>query len=147
MSLQYLPYVKPSAIAIGTIFTQAATLSSGFPIIGAAINKAKTSDTPEEFLRTRESASALALYGASVVGSGLQTYATAALLQLTGTLTYKGAAYLGGLVFAISAVPQLVTAIVIDKRPSEYVLGRVLSSLFETVGLALTLNWWGTRDI
>lgn len=36
-----------------------------------------------------------------LVGSALQSYGVGALINATGTLSYKGAAYLGGLIFLV----------------------------------------------
>jgi len=44
------------------------------------------------------------MFGATLVGSGLQSYAMGALLNATGTLSIKGAAYVGGLVWACNSV-------------------------------------------
>lgn len=77
------------------------------PLFGETYRKVKSSNSRDEFLHSKEAASAAAAYGSSLVGSAIQTYGVAALLNATGTLTYKGAAYLGGLVFAATTVPSV----------------------------------------
>jgi hypothetical protein len=106
-SIDYLPSVKPSAIALGTIFTHASQLGVLAPIFGETYQQAKAADSKEEFARSREAATATALYGSSLVGSGIQTYAVAAILSHSGVLSYKGAAYVGGLIFAATTVPSV----------------------------------------
>ena len=100
-----LPPVKPSAIALGTVFSHAADLAILAPLFGDTYQRAKNSNTKEEFLKSKEAASAGAAYGSSLIGAGLQTYGVAALINATGTLSYKGAAYLGALVFLATASP------------------------------------------
>lgn len=146
MSLHYWPPVKPSAIAIGTAFTHASSLLTSAPVFGALFDKARAADTRDEVLKSKEAASAASVYGSSLIGSGLQTYGVAALLNLTGTVTYKGASYLGTLLFIISSTPAVINAVVLEKRPFELVAAKVIATLLETIGLSLTLTWWGTRS-
>jgi hypothetical protein len=54
-----------------------------------------------------EAASAAAAWGTSLVGSAIQSYGVGALINATGTLSYKGAAYLGGLIFMASSAPSV----------------------------------------
>jgi hypothetical protein len=82
-----LPPVKPSAIALGTAAQQA--------------------NSKEEYFHSKEAATAAASWGSSIVGSAVQTYGVGALINATGTLTYKGAAYLGSLIFMASAAPSV----------------------------------------
>lgn len=77
------------------------------PLFGDTYQRAKASNTKEEFFKSKEAASAGAAFGSSLVGAGIQTYGVAALLNATGTLSYKGAAYLGSLVFFASAAPAV----------------------------------------
>jgi hypothetical protein len=100
-----LPPVKPSAIALGIVFNQAASLAVLAPLFGDTYHRAKAADSSEEFFKSREAATAAASWGSSLVGSGIQTYGVAALINATGTLSYKGAAYLGSLIFFASAAP------------------------------------------
>lgn len=100
-----LPPVKPSAIALGIVFNQAASLAVLAPLFGDTYQRAKAADSSEEFFKSREAATAAASWGSSLVGSGIQTYGVAALINATGTLSYKGAAYLGSLIFMASAAP------------------------------------------
>lgn len=75
------------------------------PLFGDTYQRAKAADSSEEFFKSREAATAAASWGSSLVGSGIQTYGVAALINATGTLSYKGAAYLGSLIFFASAAP------------------------------------------
>ncbi len=46
-------------------------------------------------------------WGTSLVGSALQSYGVGALINATGTLSYKGAAYLGSLIFLATSAPTV----------------------------------------
>lgn len=144
-TLDYLPPVKPSAIALGTVFSHVSQLAVMAPLFGETYHKAKQADSKEEFLRSREAATTASLYGTSIVGSGIQTYAVAAILNHTNVLSYKGAAYLGGLIFAATTVPSMVGHIFTERRPLEQVAVKAATNLVDTVGLAVFLTWWGTR--
>jgi len=102
-----LPPVKPSAIALGTIFNHAASLAVLGPVFGDTYHRAQAANSKEEFIKSKEAASAAAAWGTSLAGSALQTYGVAALLNATGTLSYKGAAYLGSLIFFASSAPSV----------------------------------------
>jgi hypothetical protein len=102
-----LPSVKPSAIALGTVFNHAAELAVLTPLFGQTYQRAKAANTKEEFLRSREATGAAIAWGTAFVGSGLQAYGVGALINATGTLSYKGAAYLGGLIFAATSAPSV----------------------------------------
>ncbi|KAK9244782.1 hypothetical protein V1506DRAFT_540315 [Lipomyces tetrasporus] len=147
MSLKFFPSVTPSAIALGTAYSHGASLLLSASVFGSVYDRVKTSDTPEEFVKSKEAAGALAVWGSSVVGSAAKTYAVAALLQSTGTVTNKGAIYLGTLLFAISTVPGAFVNVFAEKRPLDYVLAKIIGELLDTVGLAAVLNWWGTRPV
>ena len=77
------------------------------PVFGETYHRAKAADSKEEFFKSREAATAAATWGGSLVGSALQSYGVGALINATGTLTYKGAAYLGGLIFLATAAPTV----------------------------------------
>jgi hypothetical protein len=145
MSLHYLPPVKPSAIALGTAFNHGTELVLLAPLFGAAYQRAKTANTKEEFVRSKEASGAAIAWGTSLVGSALQSYGVGALINATGTLSYKGAAYLGGLIFFATSAPGFIGEVFTEKRPLEAVGINVVSKLFETVGLSVFLTWWGTR--
>ncbi|KAI1466094.1 DUF1761-domain-containing protein [Daldinia caldariorum] len=145
MSLQYLPPVKPSAIALGTIFNHGIELAVLSPLFGQTYQRAKAANTKEEFLRSREASSAAAALGTSLVGSALQSYGVGALINATGTLSYKGAAYLGALIFAATSAPTYLTQLFTEKRPLDTVAVGATAKILETVGLSLFLTWWGTR--
>jgi len=100
-----LPPVKPSAIALGCLFTQVSSVAVLAPLFGDTYHRAKAADSKEEFFKSRETATAAASWGSSVLGSALQTYGVGALINATGTLSYKGAAYLGSIIFMASAGP------------------------------------------
>lgn len=118
----------------------------GAPVFGEAFHKAQEAKTGKEFAESKEAASAAALYGASLVGSGAQTYATAALIKLTGAVSFRAAAYVGGLVFAATSLPSVVNAVLIEKKKIDLVLASVVTQLVDTVGLASVLVWWGVDD-
>ncbi|KAK5080848.1 hypothetical protein LTR70_009526 [Exophiala xenobiotica] len=144
-TLHYLPPVKPSAIALGIVFNQVSSLAVMAPLFGDTYHRAKAADSSEEFFKSKEAATAAASWGSSIIGSGVQTYGTAALINATGTLSYKGAAYLGSLIFFASAAPGVVAQVVTEKRPLDTVAVGVLSRVFETIGLSMFLTYWGTR--
>jgi hypothetical protein len=102
-----LPPVKPSAIALGTVFNHAVSLVVMAPLFGETYRSAQEANTKEEFFKSKEAATAAATWGSSVVGSAIQSYGVGALINATGTLTYKGAAYLGTLIFMASAAPSV----------------------------------------
>jgi hypothetical protein len=102
-----LPPVKPSAIALGTIFNHAASLAILGPVFGDTYHRAQAANSKEEFVKSKEAASAAAAWGTSLVGSAVQSYGVGALINATGTLSYKGAAYLGGLIFMASSAPSV----------------------------------------
>lgn len=104
---QDLPPVKPSAIALGTVFTHTASLGILAPVFGDTYHRAQAANSKEEFIKSKEAAGAAAAWGSSFVGSAVQTYGVAALINATGTLSYKGAAYLGSLIFMASSAPSV----------------------------------------
>jgi multisubunit Na+/H+ antiporter MnhG subunit len=106
-SILDLPPVKPSAIALGTIFTHTASLAILAPLFGDTYHRAQAANSNEEFFKSKEAATAAASWGSSLAGSAMQTYAVGALINATGTLSYKGAAYLGSLIFMASAAPSV----------------------------------------
>lgn len=96
------------------------------------------------------------------MGSGIQAYGVGALINATGTLTYKGAAYLGSLIFFASSAPsvcaiqntgnsgkanfcQIVSQVLTEKRPVDTIAIGAVARVLETVGLSLFLTYWGTR--
>ena len=99
--------MKPSAIALGTVFNQTVETAVLAPLLGQTYQRAKAADTKEEFLRSREASSAAVTWSTSLVGSALQSYGVGALINATGTLSYKGAAYLGSLIFLATSAPTV----------------------------------------
>ncbi|KAH0612744.1 uncharacterized protein LAJ45_00469 [Morchella importuna] len=144
-SLHYLPPVKPSAVALGTLFTHTTNLAVMAPLFGESYQKAMNADSKQEWIKSKEAAKTATLWGSNVIGSGAQTYAIAALLTQTGVLTYKGAAYVGALIFAATSVPTVVSQLFQERRPAEYIAIRATAGLIETVGLSVFLTWWGIR--
>ncbi|KAF2399195.1 DUF1761-domain-containing protein [Trichodelitschia bisporula] len=144
-TLHYLPPVKPSAIALGTLFNNAVAIGVLTPVFGETYRRAQQANTKEEFFRSKEAATAAATWGSSLVGSALQAYGVGALINATGTLSYKGAAYLGSLIFLASAAPSVVSQVLTEKRPGDTILVGAVGRVFETVGLSLFLTYWGTR--
>merc|ERR1712169_86457 len=127
MSLHYLPPVKPSAIALGTIFNHAASLAVLGPVFGDTYHRAQAANSKEEFVKSKEAASAAAAYGTSLVGSAIQSYGV------------------GSLIFFASSAPSFIAQIFTEKRPLDTVAVGAVARIFETVGLSLFLTWWGTH--
>ncbi|KAL6857622.1 hypothetical protein ACO1O0_005063 [Amphichorda felina] len=140
-----LPAVKPSAIALGTFFNHGVELAVLSPLFGQTYQRAKAADTKEEFIRSKEACGAAVAWGTTLVGSALQSYGVGALINATGTLSYKGAAYLGGLIFAATSAPGILAQVFSEKRPLDTVGVSIAAKLFETVGLSVFMTWWGTR--
>lgn len=135
------------------------------PVFGDAYRRAQAANSKEEYFNTKEAATAAASWGSSLVGSAIQAYGVGALINATGTLTYKGAAYLGSLIFFASAAPsvrhhfgweifrsssntnntQVVSQVLTEKRPLDTIAVGALARGMETVGLSLFLTYWGTR--
>ncbi|KAK5992263.1 UPF0591 membrane protein C15E1.02c [Cladobotryum mycophilum] len=145
MSLQYFPAVKPSAIALGTAFNHGVELAVLTPVFGQTYQRARASNTKEEFIKSKEASSAIAAWGTSFVGSALQSYGVGALINATGTLSYKGAAYLGALIFAATSAPGIISQVFTERRPLDTIGVNIAAKLIETVGLSVVLTWWGTR--
>ncbi|KAF4977766.1 hypothetical protein FZEAL_5732 [Fusarium zealandicum] len=145
MSLHYLPPVKPSAIALGTAFNHGIELAVLAPVFGQTYQRAKAANTKEEFIRSKEASGAALAWGSSLVGSALQSYGVGALINATGTLSYKGAAYLGSLIFFATSAPGYIAQIFVEKRPLDTVGVSLATKLIETLGLSVFLTWWGTR--
>lgn len=142
----YLPAIKPSAVAFGTAFSHVSSFIVSAPVIGAACKKARSANTKEEFLRSREAASAVCINSSQLVTSALRSYAIAILLNKCGATTVKAASCVGGLVFVISALPTILTNAIVDRRPLDTLVGETVEALIDTAGLAGALAWWGVRD-
>ncbi|KAK5112194.1 hypothetical protein LTR85_011627 [Meristemomyces frigidus] len=144
-TLHYLPPVKPSAIALGTLFNHGVSLAILGPVFGDTYRQAQSANTKEEFFKSKEAASAAAAWGTSLIGSAVQSYGVGALLNATGTMSYKGAAYMGSLIFMASSAPSFIAQIFTEKRPLDTVAVGALARIFETVGLSMFMTYWGTR--
>jgi hypothetical protein len=154
MSIQYLPSVKPSAIALGTVFTQGVHMAVLAPVFGEVYDRSKRASSTSQFLHSREATTSAALFGGTLLGAGIQTYALAAILNATGTLSYKGAMYTGGLVWACHSVGGIIGGLLgfgaegqAQKRDASEVLVGAVAGLMDTVGLGVFLTWWGTRTL
>jgi hypothetical protein len=79
------------------------------PLFGQTYQRAKIANTKEEFIKSKEATSAGVAWGTSLVGSALTAYGVGALINATGTLSYKGAAYLGGIIFMATSAPGVST--------------------------------------
>lgn len=77
------------------------------PIFGDTYRQAQAANSKEEFFKSKEAATAAASWGSSLLGSAVQAYGVGALINATGTLSYKGAAYLGSLIFMASSAPSV----------------------------------------
>lgn len=86
------------------------------PLFGEAYKRAKSSNSKEEFANSKEATSAAVAWGSSLVGSALQSYGVGALINATGTLSYKGAAYLGSLIFFATSAPGVSWAHLLVSR-------------------------------
>ena len=106
-TLPDFPSVKPSAIALGTVYTHAISLAVLAPVFGDTYHRAQAANSKEEFAKSKEAAGAAAAWGSSLAGSAIQTYGVSALLVATGTLTNKGAASVGTLIFLATSAPSV----------------------------------------
>lgn len=143
--VSYFPAIRPSALAVGTVYEHLTSALVFGPLFGQTWQKAMNSDKNSEFWKTKEAQSAVAAYGGSLVSSGLQTYCISALMQLTGTVTYKGSVYLGALVFGATSVPGIVASMGAEKRPIEYTAIKAVTGAIQSMGLALVLTAYGHR--
>jgi len=146
MSLEYLPSIKPSALAIGALYSHVSSFIVYGPLLGSNFNKAMQQDKNSEFWK-REGGPVAITYVSSVSAAIVQTYGVAAILKQTGTVSYTGASYLGLLLLFISAAPSAATSVFVEKRPMEYVVVKAVSQAVEVIGLSLVLNWWGVHPI
>merc|ERR1712000_252847 len=117
-TLHYLPPVKPSAIALGTVFNHAVSLAVLAPVFGETYHRAQAANTKEEFFKSKEAATAAASWGSSLLGS---------------------------LIFFASSAPSIISQVATEKRPLDTVAVGAVARVFETVGLSLFLTYWGTR--
>jgi len=115
------------------------------PLFGDTYHRAQAANTKEDFFKSKEAATAAATWGSSLLGSAVQAYGVGALINATGTLSYKGAAYLGSLIFMASAAPSIISQVVTEKRPLDTIAVGAVARIFETVGLSMFLTYWGTR--
>jgi len=154
MSIRYFPAVKPSAIALGTVFTQASHMLVLSPLFGERYGDFQRSSSTSQFLHSREARDSSILFGSVLVGSGLQTYAIASILNASAAVSYKGAAAIGTLIWATNGVGTLLGGFLgvgaDTQRKQKDALEVVAGALFgivDTVGLSLFLTWWGARTL
>lgn len=136
------PCIAPSAIAIGTGYAHLTSFILSRPVLGPAFQKCKSVSRPEEFAKSREAANSVMFLGSSLVGSAVQSYAVSAILKLTGVASYKAAAVIGSLLFAVTSGPSIVSGLTVSKVAPEMLFAQTVTSLLDTVGLALVLTWW-----
>jgi hypothetical protein len=89
------------------LLISSASLAVLAPVFGDTYKRARAADSAEEFIKSKEAASSATFWSSTLVGSVIQTYGVGALINVTGTLTYKGAAYLGSLIFFASSAPSV----------------------------------------
>ncbi|EPY53014.1 DUF1761 family protein [Schizosaccharomyces cryophilus OY26] len=149
MSLVYslVPYVRPSAIVLGVAFDHAASFMVYGPLMGDLWKKAM-SPTPQHVHSAPCSPikKATITYSSNLISACVQTYSIAALLQLTGTVSMKGAFYVGLYVFGASGLPDMVDYIFTEKRGCSYTLVKTISSFVKTVGMSVVLLGYGIRQ-
>merc|ERR1712227_1180310 len=56
-TLHYLPPVKPSAVALGTVYNHAISLAVLGPVFGDTYRQAQAANSKEEFFKSKEAAS------------------------------------------------------------------------------------------
>lgn len=78
--------------------------------------------------------------GTTFVGSGLQSYGVGALINATGTLSYKGAAYLGSLIFLATSAPTVSSLNSFAARSSLNSFAPFLPPLVVTLANAMRLT-------
>lgn len=142
----YFPSVRPSALAVGIGFE----FISGFIVEGnllkSTYERAKSSSDPEAFAKSKEAENTAVVVGTNLVSSAIQTYGVAALINLTGTHTYKGAASLGSLIFAAAYLPSIVSSYFKESANTDYLIAKTVQGVVQTVGSSLALVAYGTRD-
>ncbi|KAI5291811.1 hypothetical protein KEM54_006388 [Ascosphaera aggregata] len=141
----HFPIIRPSAIVLGIMFNEMTSLSEFCPLIRETKRRASSASSREDFLKSREASSALNAAGSTLCGSALKAYAVAALLDATRTICYKGAVYIGTMVFVASSGPAIISQIFVEKKPVKTVMASEGVRAAETIGLSLIMTWWGTR--
>ncbi|WBW73748.1 DUF1761 family protein [Schizosaccharomyces osmophilus] len=146
MSLVYslVPYVRPSAIVLGVAFDHAASFLVYGPLMGDLWKKAMA-PAPLHTQPSSPAKKVATTYTSNLLSACIQTYSVAALLQLTGTVSMKGAFYVGLYVFGASGLPDIVDYIFTEKRGCSYTLVKTVSSLVKSVGMSMVLLGYGIR--
>ncbi|KAG4301138.1 hypothetical protein PCANB_002527 [Pneumocystis canis] len=139
-----IPGICPTALIVGSAFKHLTSYLVYGPLFGETWQRVMSFDKNSEFWASKETSPSV-LYGVSMISSGIQTYAIAALLKLTGSMRYKSAFYIGSLIFTASSLPTIVAAYTLEKRPKEYVLVKTIVNLVETIGLSLILVSYASR--
>merc|ERR1712080_625139 len=97
-TLHYLPPVKPSAVALGTVYNHAISLAVLGPVFGDTYRQAQAANSKEEFFKSKEAASAAPSFIAQITTEKrpLEQVAVGALARVFETvglsvfLTYWG---------------------------------------------------------
>ncbi|KAI5303345.1 hypothetical protein KEM56_007648 [Ascosphaera pollenicola] len=144
-NFEFFPIIRPSAIVLGIMFNEAASLTEFCPLIRETSHRASSASSRGEFLKSKEASCAMGAAATTLCGSALKTYAIAALLDATRTVCCKGAVYIGTMVFVASSAPTIVSQILIEKKPVKSVMASEGIRAVETIGLSLIMAWWGTR--
>ncbi|KAI5296557.1 hypothetical protein KEM52_000252 [Ascosphaera acerosa] len=142
---EFFPIVRPSAIVLGIMFNELTSLKEFCPLITDTRRRASAASSKEDFLKSKEAGSALGVAVSTLCGSALKAYAIASLIDATRTVCYKGAIYVGTMVFVASSAPTVVSQIFIEKKPVGQVMASEGVRAFESIGLCLIMNWWGVR--
>lgn len=134
------PSISFVPIIIGTAYSEISSFLIQRPVFGAVWSKAQSATHPKEFIEAKESQTAAASLTTSSVASVFQSYGVNALLHLTNVVSYKGAAIVGGLLFAAQSGPQIVYSIFVAKAPIDVIVSTIAVKLLNTVGLSLALQ-------
>jgi len=110
LTLVDFPPIKPSAIALGVVFKTTSKFLVGIVVEGTVHHeeiKEYLSSDQKTFKdpHGKTTADAISYRTSGIISSAFQTYAIGALLSTTGTLSNRGAIYVGALVYFASSVP------------------------------------------
>lgn len=142
-----MPYVRPSAILLGIAFDHAASFLVYGPLMGDIWKRAMSTAPHVEYDAGSKTKKVATTYVSNFLSTAVQSYSIAALLQLTGTVTLKGAFFVGLYVFGASGLPDVVDYMFTESRGTPYILVKTISSLVKSVGLSVALIGYGVRRI
>ncbi|EEB09421.1 DUF1761 family protein [Schizosaccharomyces japonicus yFS275] len=143
----YFPYVRPSAILLGSAFNYAADFMVYGPLMGNTWAKVMRNEEEFECCKGSLKKQATCSFLSKSVGTLIQAYSIGALLQLTGTVSYKGAFYLGLYVYGATAVHDMVDFLFLEKRSMAYAAIKSIAAFIKTVGLPVLLLGYGVRRV